>query len=139
MLWHRCAMSVLSLDSGGTADIAKSTLGTDGNPPVRVSISCQTNVDLSVDIAPFLGVAKCPNQLLKCFRMLGSVFKPCQKIKRLAYIATMIELSCDRRQIPYSFGDVMGFVLKNVSTLLLCQIPPSRRFSDRNKSRPRRL
>src|SRR6516165_10354982 len=56
-----------------------------------VSISCQTNVELSVNITPFLGVAKRPNQFLKCFRMLWSVFKPSQKIERLANIATMIE------------------------------------------------
>ena len=62
-----------------------------------VSISCQTNVDLSVDITPFLGVAKRPNQFLKCFRMLWSVFKASQKIERLANIAAMIELPCDRR------------------------------------------
>src|SRR5262249_48824310 len=83
------------------------------------SISCQTNVDVPVDVQPFLGLAKNPNQFLKSFRMLRSVFEPCQKIKRLANIAAMIKLPCDRRQISYAFGDVMRFVFENVSALLL--------------------
>src|SRR5215469_8958875 len=104
-----------------------------------LSILRQANVDLSVDIAPFLGVAKCPNQFLKCFRMLRSVFEPSQKIKRLANISAMIELPCDRRYIPYSFGDVMRFILEDVSALFPRQIPPSCRFSNWDKGRPRRL
>ena len=107
--------------------------------PERTSISLQPNVDFSVDKAPFLSVAKCPNQFLKCFRMLRSIFKPCQKIKRLANIATMIELACDRRQIAYSFGNVMRLILEHVPALLLRQIPPSRRFSNWDKGRPRCL
>src|SRR5215469_18721015 len=61
------------------------------------SISYYTNVYFPVDIAPFLGLAKSPNQFLKSFRILRSVFKPCQKIKRLANITAMIELPCNRR------------------------------------------
>src|SRR5215469_6359426 len=71
--------------------------------------------------------------------MFGSVFKPSQEIERFTNIAAMIKLPCDRRQVPYSFGDMMGFFLKNVSTFILGQIPPSRRFSNRNKGRQGRF
>jgi hypothetical protein len=49
--------------------------------------------------------------------MLRSVFKPRQKVEGFTHIAAMIKLPCDGRQIPYPFSDVMGFCLKNISSV----------------------
>jgi len=57
----------------------------------------QTNVDFAIDILPFLRLSKCPNQFLKRFGMLGSVFKPREKVEGFANIAAMIKLPCDGR------------------------------------------
>src|SRR3974390_459660 len=55
----------------------------------------QTDVDFPIDVPPFLCLSKRSNQLFKRLGMLGSVFKPRQKVEGFADIAAMIKLPCD--------------------------------------------
>ena len=86
---------------------------------LALGLAHQTNVDFAVNELPFLRLSKRSHQFFKRLGMLGGVFKPRQKVERFTNIAAMIKLPCDRRQVLYSFGDMMGFFLKNASTFLL--------------------
>ena len=90
-----------------------------GQAALTFRLAHETDVDFSIDVPPFLGLSKRSNQLLKLLGMLGSVFKPREKVEGFTNIAAMIKLPCDGRQMFYPFSDVMGFFLKNIATFLL--------------------
>ena len=68
-----------------------------GKASLSFRLAHQTDVDFSIDVPPFLSLSKRSNQLLKLLGMLGSVFKPRQKVEGFTNIAAMIKLPCDGR------------------------------------------
>ena len=68
-----------------------------GQAALTFRLAHQTDVGFSIDVPPFLSLSKRSNQLLKLLGMLGSVFKPRQKVEGFTYIAAMIKLPRDRR------------------------------------------
>ena len=68
-----------------------------GQAALTFRLAHQTDVDFSIDVPPFLSLSKRSNQLLKLLGMLGSVFKPRQKVEGFTNIAAMIKLPCDGR------------------------------------------
>ena len=73
------------------------------------------------------------DQFLERVRIGGRVFEPGQEVEGLAEIAAVIELPGDRRQIFQARRNVVRSVLKNLPPLLLRQLPPRRRFLDRDQ------
>ena len=68
-----------------------------GQAALTFRLAHETDVDFSIDVPPFLSLSKRSNQLLKLLGMLGSVFKPRQKVEGFTNIAAMIKLPCDGR------------------------------------------
>ena len=83
--------------------------------------------------------AASPTSSSNSVRMRGRVFEPGQEVEGLAEIAAVIELAGDRGQIFQAAGDVVRLVLKDLPPLFLRQLPPRRRFLDRDQRRAGRL
>src|SRR6476646_10463809 len=97
------------------------------------------DIHLALDVIPFLGRAQHADQFLERLRVRGLELEPGQEIEGLAEIAAVIELARDRRQIFQACGDVVRLVLEDLPPLLLRQLPPGRRFLDRDQRGAGRL
>ena len=98
-------------------------------------LALHADIHLALDIAPFLGGAQHARPVPRTRPHGGRVFEPGQEVEGLAEIAAVIELPGDRRQIFQAAGDVVRLVLEDLPPLLLRQLPPRRRFLDRDQRR----
>lgn len=100
-------------------------------------IAAQSNVDFAIDVQPFGCAAQPSNHVFECAGMFWSVFKPSQEIEWLTEFAAMVQASRNRRQIVQTDSNMPRLLFENGSSFILSQIPPRRRFADRNERRAR--
>src|SRR5712692_11181609 len=99
----------------------------------------QPEVDLALDVAPFLSRAQHPDQLVERARISGGELEPRDEIKWLTEIPPVMETSCNSRQVRQRAGDMVRALLEDRASLLLRQLPPLRALADWDHRRGRRL
>src|SRR3954467_7128323 len=96
-------------------------------------LALDADIHLALDIIPLLGRAQHADQLFEHFRMRGLELEPGQEVEGLAEVAAVIELAGDRGQVFQARRNVLRLVFKNLPPLFLRQLPPGRRFLDRDQ------
>ena len=97
---------------------------------VELVIARQANIDLALNIAPFLACTKSIDQSLEIVRVFGRIFKPSEEIERLSQFTTMVKTTGDCGQIFETNRNVMRLFFENCAPLILCERPPSFGLSD---------
>jgi hypothetical protein len=85
----------------------------------QASSALEPHVDLALDVAPLLGLAQSPDQVVERARVALGEFEPREKIERLAELARVVEAPRDRRQILEADGDVPRARLEDGPALVL--------------------
>lgn len=90
----------------------------------------QPNIYLSFHIAPLLRSTQVIHQIIEQTGVLRSKFKPGEKIKRLTDVPAVIELTGNLRKVFQTQLGVVRFGFKDLSALILGQVPPRLTFFD---------
>jgi len=99
----------------------------------------EPDVDLALDVAPFLGRAQGGEQVVEGGGIARGELEPGEEIERLAQIARVVEPAGDRRQVTQADRDVGRTFLENLPPFLLRQRPPRGVFANRNQCRAGRI
>lgn len=96
--------------------------------------SRESNIDLSFDVPPLLGLSEDTHEFLKRVYIRWSIFEPCKEIEGLAEIATVVQATSDCWEVFQADPDVSRSGFEYPPPLTLAELPPRLRLRDRNKS-----
>jgi RNA polymerase sigma factor (sigma-70 family) len=95
----------------------------------------ESDVDLAVDVGPFLAGAEQSEQLVERARVGGGELEPGEEVERLAQVTAVVQPARHRGEVAEPDGDVLRPVLEDRPALVLGQVPPRRRLADRDERR----
>src|SRR6266581_1463591 len=101
--------------------------------PVR-NLTGQPDVDFAFDVVPFSRSAQPCYELLERGRVGGRVLEPCQEVKGLPKVATMVETSGDCGEVLEADRDVVRVLFENRPSFVLGQLPPFPGLGERDES-----
>jgi len=96
--------------------------------------SRESNIDLSFDVPPLLGLSEDTHEFLKRVDIRWSIFEPSKEIEGLAEIATVVQATSDCWEVFQADPDVSRSGFEYPPPLTLAKLPPRLRLRDRNKS-----
>src|SRR2546425_179856 len=97
------------------------------HPPPRwpsPRLAEEPDVDLALDVCPFLRLAEAIDELLKGVCVFRGELEPSQEVERPAQVAAVVEPAGDRRQVLEPGSNVVRALFEDPAAVALGQLPP---------------